>query len=249
MDVPTGPGNPCWLDLQVPRTDQHEALRDFLTALHGWEWQLGGEEIGWYSQATIEGDPVLGLGVSAGATPQPLVHFAVADATAAVAQAEELGATVLLAPQQVMDLGTTAIVRDPLGVSTGLWQAGSFAGFGRMFEVGAPGWFDHLSSDGAAAAAFYCGLTGATIATPDPAMRVLAHGERWFASLTERADAGHGLWMPVYLVADLDSARATTVAHGGTVLVHEMPVPGTVITVVADPVVHVSWTLMAPGAP
>lgn len=249
MDVPTGPGNPCWLDLMVPSLDQHEALRAFLTALHGWEWQLGGEEMGWYSQATVEGDPVLGLGVSADATALPLVHFAVADIAAAAARTEELGATVLMVPQQVGDLGTTAIVRDPLGVATGLWQAGSFAGFGRMFEVGTPGWFDHVSRDGAAAAAFYCGLTGATTMSPDPAMRILAHGERWFASLTEEADAGDGQWMPVYIAADLDAARATTVAHGGTVLIHEMPVPGSVITVVADPVVHASWTLMAPGAP
>ncbi len=248
MDAPIGPGNPCWIDLQVPRLDQHAALRTFLTALLGWEWQLGGPEMGWYSQATVAGDPVMGLGVSVDAAPRALVHFAVADVAAAVSRAEELGATVLLAPQDVADLGTTAIVRDPVGVATGLWQAGAFAGFGRMFEAGAPGWFDHRSRDAAAAAAFYCALTGATLSSPDPAMRILAHGERWFASLTERADAGEGQWMPVYGAADLDAARATTVAHGGTVVVHEMPVPGTVITVVADPVVRASWTLMAPGA-
>lgn len=249
MDLPIGPGNPCWVDLMVPSLDQHAALRAFLTALLGWTWQLGSEASGWYARATVAGDPVMGLGVTADAAPRPLVHFAVPDAAGALSRALELGGTLIMTPQDVADLGTTAIVRDPVGVAAGLWQAGTFAGFGRMFEAGAPGWFDHLSRDGAAAAAFYCGLTGATLSAPEAKMRILAHGERWFASLTERADAGDGMWMPVFGAADLDAARAATVAAGGSVLVHEMPVPGTVITIVADPVVRASWTLMALGAP
>ncbi|MGC8498792.1 MAG: hypothetical protein ACP5OV_04760 [Acidimicrobiales bacterium] len=204
--------------------------------------------MGWYSRATVAGDPVMGLGVSADAAPWPLVPFAVPDVVAALSRAVELGATVVRAPQDVADLGTTAIVRDPVGGTTGPWQAGAFAGFGQMFEAGAPGWFDHLSRDGAAVA-FYGGLTGATLAAPDLPMRILAHHERWFASPTKRADAGDARWMPVFGAGDLDAARATTVAEGGSVLVPEMPVPGTVITVVADPVVRASWTLMARGTP
>ncbi len=231
----------------VPRLDAHEALRAFLSDLHGWSWQLGDASTGWYAQATAQGRPVMGLGVSPEARPVPTIHFAVDDAAAAAARARELGATVLFGPQAVLDLGTTVIVRDPAGATVGLWQAGTFAGFGAINEPGAPGWFDHVSRDADAAGAFYSALTGATLTQPDASMSILAHGDAWFASLTQRDDV-EAQWMPVVVHPDLAAARRATVAAGGTVVVPEMPVPGTTICVVADPVIHAAWTVMAAGA-
>jgi len=54
-------GIPDWVDVMVETTEQREALMSFYSSLHGWTWEVGGENMGYYSIAHSEGASVMGL--------------------------------------------------------------------------------------------------------------------------------------------------------------------------------------------
>lgn len=253
METPThNPGTPAWVDVMVDSLEAHESWRAFLSALFGWSWDVGGAEMGHYATATRAGQAVMGLGVGEGSRGRVTTYFATGDADASVAAALALGATAAMPVMDVMDLGRMAILQDPTGAPFGLWQAGTFTGFGVVNEENAPGWYDHHSDDPGAAAAFYTSLLGhGLVETDDASMRVIADGDRWFASFSTSMgpEQGPAAWNPIYVVDTLERAREVAVRQGGSVLLEEMPVPGSAICVVADPTYHVPLTLMRAGTP
>lgn len=253
METPThAPGTPIWVEVTVDSLEAHASWRAFLSALFGWDWDEGGAEMGHYATARRAGRAVLGLGVAEGSRGRVTTYFATGDTDASVAAALALGATVAMPVTDVMDLGRMALLQDPTGAPFGLWQAGAFTGFGVVNEENAPGWYDHHSDDPAAAAAFYTALLGHGLADADiEGMRIIADGDRWFASFSSSMgpEQGPAAWNPIYVVDTLERAREVAVRQGGSVLVEEMPVPGSAICVVADPTYHVPLTLMRAGTP
>jgi len=130
----------------------------------------------------------------------------------------------------------------------GLWQEGNFAGFGAIYEPGTPGWFDHTSGDPSSAGGYYRDLLASTVIEPEPAMRVLAHGEQWFASVSnDPVPERPAQWNPIYIVESLEKLRRDVVINGGSIVVEEMPVPGSHITVFSEPVCHTLVTVMGQG--
>ena len=243
-------GTPCWVDYTVATLDEQVALQRFLTDLYGWRWSGGGQETGHYATATLDGSPVMGVSVGAGSPSLPTTYFATGDTAASVERARGLGGRVVFGPVHVFDLGWTTIIADPTGATHGLWEPQEFAGFGRMYEPNAPGWFDHVSRDSEAAARYYVALTGHTVFEPEPGMRVLQHDGAWFASVTQPQVAeDEPRWNPVYVVDTLSRTLDVVRRHGGQVLVEEMPVPGSSISVFRDPVVGSVMTVMAAGTP
>lgn len=237
------------MDYSVATLDEQAALQRFLTDLYGWAWSVGEEHAGYYATATLEGAPVMGVSVGEPSSG-PTTYFATNDTASSVQRAVALGARVVVGPAHVVDLGWTTIVADPAGATHGLWEPEAFTGFGRMYEANAPGWFDHVSRDGEAAARYYVGLTGHSIIEPEPRMRVLQHDGAWFASITEpQVDEDEPRWNPVYVVDELARALDVVRRHGAEVLVEEMPVPGSSISVFRDPVVGSVMTVMAAGTP
>jgi uncharacterized protein len=240
---------PVWVDATVGSVDQLKGLRDFLSSLYGWSWDLGTEDTGHYSIAFHDGRPVMGLGQGESADGRFTTYFATKDLEAAAARATSLGANVFMGPLEVTGQGSMALVMDPVGVVHGLWQADAFEGFGVMYEPNTPGWFDHSSADPAAAEAYYTALTGHRATQPEPGMRILQHDDQWFASLSELMDgSGTPRWHPIYVVDQLARARDVVAQSGGRVLVDEMPVPGSAICVFTDPVLGNPMTVMAAGA-
>ncbi|MDE3082501.1 MAG: VOC family protein [Acidobacteriota bacterium] len=242
------PGMPVWVDAMVPTLEKLAALKEFLTGVFAWDWQHGEADTGYYSIATHRGRAVLGLGQMDGTAGTLVTYFATDDVAASVARAEAHGATVIIGATPILELGQMALLKDPAGVVHGLWQAGDFTGFGALYEVGAPGWFDHVSAGPEAAAHYYRELTGHSLIEPEPGLRVLCAGEQWFASISSpQVLAGQAHWNPIYLVSSLEAARDAVLAGGGRVLVEEMAVPGSAISAFVEPVCHNVIVVMRPG--
>jgi hypothetical protein len=235
----------------VETTEQRDALMSFYTSLYGWTWEVGGEEMGYYSIANLDGVPVMGLGQGPGGAGAMVPYFATDDINASAAKAAELGGTVFMGPMVVPEAGTMALVSDPTGAVHGLWEAGNFPGFGVAYEANAPGWFDHASDDPAAAATYYQALTGHSLIEPSPGMQVLSAGDQWFASVSQNQvpERTSAQWNSIYVVEALEAARNKVRELGGTVVLEEMPVPGSAISVFVEPVMNTSVTIMAAGTP
>jgi predicted enzyme related to lactoylglutathione lyase len=233
----------------VETTEQREGLMNFYSALYGWTWDVGDEMMGYYSIANSDGAPVMGLGQGEGSTGAMTPYFTTEDIDASVATATEHGGTVFMGPMEVPGAGIMALASDPTGAVHGLWQAREFKGFGVAYEPNAPGWFDHSSADPAAASAYYQALTGHTEIQPEPGMRVLNNGEQWFASISENMAPDSGPhWNSIYVVNTLAAARAKVKELGGTIVLEEMPVPGSAISAFNEPVMKTTVTIMGAGS-
>ena len=121
----TQPGTIAWTDLTVPDT---EAVRDFYSAVVGWEAQPVDQ--GSYSDYTMlppgADAPAAGiihpLGMNAAIPPVWMVYIVVADLAAALVRCAELGGTVLLGPDQLGAQASHAIIQDPAGAVVALYQ-------------------------------------------------------------------------------------------------------------------------------
>lgn len=221
---------------------------DFYSELFHWTWDVGAPEMGFYSRALLDGRPVLGLGEVPEGRGHIVSYFASNSIAADTARAEALGATVIQPPLSVMDIGQFSLLLDPTGAVHGLWQAGTFSGFGVAWETNGPGWFDHSSGDPATAANYYSSLLEKSVIEPEPEMRVLASGEQWFASVSNNPFPQRDpQWNAIYVADSLERVRSAVARRGGTILVDEMPVPGTVITVFEEPVCGTIVTVMQGG--
>ena len=241
---------PCWVDVMVETTEQREKVMNFYSALYGWTWEVGAEEMGYYSIANDGTGPVMGLGQGPGGQGAMVTYFATSDIDASAAKATELGGTVFMGPMVVPGAGSMALVTDPTGAVHGLWQAGDFPGFGDVYEPGTPGWFDHSSSDPDTAVAYYQALLAQSVLEPSPGMKVLSAGEQWFASISpnENAERPAAQWNAIYIVEKLADMRDKVRSLGATVVLEEMPVPGSAISTFMEPVMNTAVTVMGAGS-
>jgi len=240
-------GMPIWIDVMVETAEQHHDLRAFFTTLFDWTWDVGGPEMGYYSIASHNGAPVLGLGQNEGSHGEITTYFKSSNIDDGLQKAVELGASVALPATKVMDVGTMAVLVDPTGATFGLWQPGTFEGFGVAYEDNAPGWFDHVSLDPEKAGQFYADFTEHQLISPDGEMRILQNGEQWFASISHDQTGEGAKWNPIYVVDSLERIHETVPRHGGAILLAEMPVRGSAICVFSEPVNGTSWTVMRGG--
>lgn len=241
-------GTPAWVDVMVGNETDRLALMSFYRTLFDWTWEVGTEETGFYSIALHGGHPVMGLGQESSGTGTQVVYFATDDIDEATTKAAALGATVFMGPIKVMNQGSMALLADPVGAVHGLWQPVDFKGFGAMYEPNAPGWFDHASKDPDAAAHYYEALLGHKVSEPEPSMKILTVGDQWVASCSyDLIDRPMARWNPIYVVDSLSRIRDTVRELGGTVIVEEMPVPGSAICVVSEPVAQSTLTVMRAG--
>lgn len=107
----------CWNEIFTPTPDDAMA---FYGPLFGWEaapMPLGDTEI--YT-VLMSGDRAVGGIVTVDAPPMWQVTFAVDDCDASVATALELGATVVMAPEDIPDIGRFAMIDDPHGARFGI---------------------------------------------------------------------------------------------------------------------------------
>jgi uncharacterized protein len=111
------PGTYCWSELM---TDDLAGAETFYGAVFGWDAERQGPEgHGGYTEWKVGGKSVGGMmakppQMPAGTPPFWGVYFAVADADASAAKAQELGASVMMPPTDI-EPGRFAVLVDPVG--------------------------------------------------------------------------------------------------------------------------------------
>lgn len=157
-------GRFVWHELQ---TTDPEAAQGFYTALIGWE-----------AKPMAGSDPpyvILGLGeamlaglmklppqaAAMGAPPNWLGYVTVPDVDATTAQATALGATVLVPPMDIPNMGRFSVLQDPQGAVIATWRAsGEEGGQDGPPAVARFSWHELYAADHEAAFAFYSDLFG-----------------------------------------------------------------------------------------
>lgn len=218
-------GAPCWLELGTPDGDK---ARAFYRDLFGWTSEVN-EDFGGYINFERDAKRVAGGMVSDGShgpTNVWSVYLAVDDAASRCAAAKDAGATVIVDPMPVGDLGNMAFVIDPTGAAIGMWQPGTHTGFSVIDEPGAPSWFELHTTDYDGALAFYRAVFGWDLRTesdsPEFRYSTLHDGNEQLAGImdaTAHLPAGAPpFWTVYFRVADADAAAARVTELGGSVV-------------------------------
>ncbi|WP_228003064.1 VOC family protein [Nocardia australiensis] len=248
------PGDPRWVDLYTADPDRAIA---FYGELFGWTAERAGEEFGGYIIFRKDGKPVAGgMGKAGGGVDGPdqwTVYLASDDAKATADAAVPHGGAVVVAPMDVGDLGTMAVLADVGGAGVGIWQSGTFGGCETLGIVeggkwsdhaGIPSWFELHTREYDESLAFYRDVFGwqdpftisdtpefryTTIHSTSPMLGGVMDAS---AHLPEDAPAG---WTVYFGADDVDAAAAKVTELGGTILVPAMNSPYGRMVSVADP--------------
>lgn len=238
-----GHGTFCWIDYAADDADRATA---FYTDVMGWTALASPTPEGTYTMLQQKGYDVGGLYAmneaqrDAGQTPHWLSYVSVDDVEATVARAQELGATVVEEPFDVMTSGRMALLTDPQGVAFALWEPNEHLGARIVNEPNTLCWNELWTHDIDAATAFYTALFGWTAETnemetgPYTAFMDQGHGRAAVMALPD--DAMSPQWTIYFAVDDVDASVQSIEAHGGTRLTDPVTVAdvGTFATV-TDP--------------
>ncbi len=187
-------GSPCWIDLMTSDTARS---REFYGELFGWTAEEPNEEFGGYFNFARDGGLVAGCMANPADSGVPdawSVYLSTDDARKTVDSATAHKGQIYVAPMDVGDLGTMAVVGDPGGASIGAWQPGLHRGFGSLAELGAPAWFELLTRDYQASVDFYRTVfhwdTHVASDTPKFSYTTLGQGEDTDVALAKVGDLG-----------------------------------------------------------
>jgi predicted enzyme related to lactoylglutathione lyase len=232
---------PTWIDLVSPTG------RDVITfyeSVCGWTAAESSDAFGGYWMFFADGVPVAGARPgNPGEEPVWRTYLSVTDAQVTHHRALELGAVSVVPPVPVGDLGVMSIFTDPAGNTTGLWQAGEFAGFVSSPHPGIPSWFEVYAKDYQGTQDFYRALVAwqpQTMSDTESFRYVTVSDESGpFLGMMDFSDAMHAA-MPAYwnvyiAVPDCASAVSNVRAHGGEILMDASPTPLGVMAAVRDP--------------
>jgi predicted enzyme related to lactoylglutathione lyase len=219
-------GAPCWVDLT---SSDPARARDFYCSLFGWGAEDPNPDFGGYFNFTQQGTRVAGGMASQPGSPVHdvwSVYLATDDAAKTVDAAVASGGQAIVTPMPVGDLGTMAVVLDSSGAGIGMWQPGQHPGFVRVYEPGAPSWFELYTRDYRGAVAFYRQVfrwdTQEASDTPEFRYTTLSHGEEQLAGIMDASsflpEGSPAQWMVYFGVEDTDAALATVTKLGGTVV-------------------------------
>jgi predicted enzyme related to lactoylglutathione lyase len=248
----TTSGAPCWISLFT--TDVASAT-SFYGDLFGWSVGEPSEEFGGYRMFFRAEEPIAGL--MPNDTEQPslwAVYLATSDIETTVEKAKARGARVVADLMPIADLGTMAELVDPAGAAVGAWQAGTFPGFQTRGAVGAPSWFETLSTSYADSVEFYTDVFGwethTMSDTPEFRYTTLGRDEQAGAGIMDASGFlgdQPSRWQFYVQVEDTDETVAKAVASGAEL---QMPVDDTPygrLALLQDP--HgVLFAVMGPNA-
>jgi hypothetical protein len=194
---------------------------------------------GKYQMIALGGDSKQTIGgylpTPKGAPPHAhwLAHLQVADAAATVAQVRAHGGTVPAEPWKLGEVGTMAVVKDPLGGVFALWQPSQVIGTGDYKGVaGAFCWNELYTEQPDQSAAFYAAIGGFEHGKmemgPDMGTYHLLSSEgKSRAGMMKPPMPGipqH--WMPYVQVADVDATIAKAKKLGADIKLAAASAPG-----------------------
>lgn len=252
------PGSPTWIDLG---TTDLATSKDFYRDLFGWNFTSTGPEFGDYQMIDV-GTPVGGLGLNMdmeGNLDETLpvwwtVYLKAADIDATLQAVTDNGGTVFVPPMAIGDMGRMAIVAAPSGAAFGLWESGTFDGLDPQGPPGTSTWFESLTKDFDADAAFYAAVFGWENAamgpegdvpegadeTPDNMGRYVTNfaGEAATAGLCEAnawlPEDVPSFWRVYFSVEDADATVAKIQELGGKLMDGPIDTPFGRVATVAD---------------
>ncbi|MCC9178917.1 VOC family protein [Arthrobacter sp. zg-Y750] len=251
VSAPFPAGAPCWADLA---SSDPQRAREFYAGLLGWEAAVS--EPDGYADFLHRGSAVAGLMPNSPETAYPdtwTVYLAFGDAAGSADAAAEAGGQVMLDPQQVGSKGSMALLGDPSGGTIGIWQPADHPGFARIDEVGAPVWYELLTSDYPAALRFYRDVFGwETEVLSDTAdfryTTVQSNGRPVAGVMDGAADLPDGIpshWELYFGHTDVDAAADLAEELGGAVLTPPEDSPYGRMVQLADPTGAAFWLMEA----
>lgn len=161
-----------------------------------------------------------------------LAHLQVADAAASADAVVLHGGKIAKAPFKVGEMGTMAVVLDPLGGVFALWQPAQVMGTGDFRDVpGAWCWNELYTEDPARSVAFYAAIGGFTPSSmdmgPGGTYHLLEHEGKARAGVMKSPMPGiPQIWTPYIQVADTDATLARAKQLGADVKVPPNSAPG-----------------------
>jgi len=216
-------GVPSWVDLG---TADIAKASEFYSGLFGWTVQQGPPESGGYAIAELRGRPVAGLGPQQ--NPGPPVwstYVNVDDADKVVAKVGDAGGMVFVAPMDVMEVGRMAVFADPAGAVIGVWQPNKHKGAGIVNEPGTLAWNELMTTDTAAAKAFYNAVLGWDEVTHGEGANAYTEfqvGGRSIAGMMEKPPELPAevppFWGVYFAVADTDTTAKRIGELGGSIM-------------------------------
>jgi uncharacterized protein len=238
-------GVPCWMDLLTSDTAR---AREFYGRVFGWTAGEASPEFGGYFMFMADGAPVAGcMPVLPGMDIANVwgTYLTSPDVQAALEAAAERGGTVRVPAMPVADLGTQAVIEDPGGARIGIWQPGTFPGFGPIGtgKAGTPAWFELHTRDYAGAVAFYRDALGwvpqVMSDTPEFRLTAIDDGRQTVAGIMDATGylpEGEGPRWDIYIsVEDTDKALALAAELGGRIIREGTDTPFGRLGAAADP--------------
>jgi len=233
-DTPTG--RFCWYELM---TTDPEAAPAFYGEVAGWGanvweggtmpytmWMNGENAIGGIMELPEEAK-------AAGAPPHWLIYLSTPDAAATTAKATELGATVLMGPMELPEVGTISVLADPHGAVFCAFQPATYTpGHDGPAAMGEFSWHELATHDWEAGWAFYAEVFDWQ---KDHAMdmgemgtyQMFNRGAHPLGGIFNKPDTlPVACWMPYIRVPDVAAAADKVKELGGQVLNGPMEVPG-----------------------
>lgn len=231
------PGTFCWTDLS---TRDAAGAKAFYSGLFGWDAVDIPVEGGTYTMLRIDGRDVCAL-AERGADQGPpawLSYVSVTDADEVAAQAASAGATVVVAPFDVMDAGRMAVLRDPTGAIFAVWQAGSHIGASLVNDAGCLCLNQLNTTDPDAARRFYAEVfrwRTQPVGTDEQAYWGIFNGDNLNGGMMPAPAGIPSHWLVYFTVAGADAAAARIAELGGAVVAAPMPIASGRIAVATDP--------------
>jgi len=235
-------GTPTWIDLGIPDLDR---AMTFYGALFGWEFDVGPAEFGHYTQCLLRGRPVAAIRPN----PDPdatdfwwNVYFATDDCDAAAARARDAGGSIITGPMDVLDQGRMAVFTDPGGAFFSVWQPDRDTAAEVVNQHGSLTWNELLTSDAAAARAFYppvLGVSERTVSMGEGTeYTVLEAGGRAVAGMMQIDTSWGPLptgWDVYFAVDDCDLSHARALELGGVSVAEPRDTPAGRFAALDDP--------------
>lgn len=234
------PGTVSWFDLM---TNDLEETRRFYGGLFDWTFDIGPQEMNFYSMCNVGGRPAAGMGqIPPGAQfpPSWTVYFSVTSVDETATKVGEAGGSVIMPAMDVPNAGRMAVCADPTGAVFGIWQPGGHTGAGITDDPGAMTWCEVNTRDAQKAREFYAQVFGLEVHKMDGMDYWTLHqGEETAAGVLQMTDEWPAEipphWMPYFAVGDTDVAADKVKELGGSVKVEPFDTPFGRIAVIADP--------------
>jgi len=219
------PGNFCWFELV---TSDQNAAKDFSNKLFGWkadDTPMGPDSF--YTMLSIDGKNIGALyGMDneqkkRGIPPHWNLYTSTGSADETTKKAESLGAKILMAPFDVMDVGRMSIIQDPTGGMFCTWEAKKHIGAALYGEIGAFCWSELYTNNPDAAKDFYSKLFGWEIGGDVNYTEWKNDGKAIGGMMKIRAEWGEvpPHWISYVLVSNCDEVAAKLTSLGGKIYV------------------------------